>query len=242
MRCQMPGPVGTSGAVFDLDEGTLCMCLSMPPTPVGLRKPAPRPLTAHERKLAAIAYGEASTANVADEIRGIAFAVANRCRAWGHKTVDQLLKADPNYTYAVSDGNQRYARLTKATQAAIDADPGMSVAAQSAIDALAGAAPDPSNGAFWWDGVDFKTNQKNHPKVKNGFRYGDPSHDIFSVPETSHEVIRYYLVQDKQGHLVQGKERGRYSTIWVSTAAHGSTIFWTHDADYLAAEGLPAYK
>ena len=33
------------------------------------------------RKLAAIAYGEASTANNSDEIGGIAFAVANRARA-----------------------------------------------------------------------------------------------------------------------------------------------------------------
>jgi hypothetical protein len=39
------------------------------------------------RLLAAIAYGEASTANDSQEIGGIAFATANRCRAWGRKTV-----------------------------------------------------------------------------------------------------------------------------------------------------------
>lgn len=59
------------------------------------------------RTLAAIAYGEASVEDDSEEIGGIAFAVANRCRAWDGKTLDQLLDADPNYTYAVSDGNAR---------------------------------------------------------------------------------------------------------------------------------------
>lgn len=45
--------------------------------------------------LAAIAYGEASTANNSQEIGGIAFAFANRCRAWNSKTVSELRSADP---------------------------------------------------------------------------------------------------------------------------------------------------
>ena len=46
--------------------------------------------------LAAIAYGEASPANLKDEFIGIAHTVMNRCRIWGNKTVEQLIGADPN--------------------------------------------------------------------------------------------------------------------------------------------------
>lgn len=59
------------------------------------------------RLLAAVAYGEASTANDSDEIGGIAFAVSNRCRAWGGKTVSALKAADPNYAYAWDGSNAR---------------------------------------------------------------------------------------------------------------------------------------
>ncbi|QPF75896.1 hypothetical protein G8A07_25255 [Roseateles sp. DAIF2] len=192
--------------------------------------------------MAAIAYGEASTSNVSDEIGGIAFAVANRCRAWGGKTVDELLAADPNYTYAVKDGNVRYGKLMTASEAQIEADPGMRLARQWAQTALAGRGPDPARGAFWWDGKDFKTNHKNHPKVKEGFRFGDPSHNIFDVPEpVNAEVITYWTAK-KNGTLVNTKERGRYTAVWVSTAAHGSTIFWTHPPEYLEATGGKPYR
>jgi hypothetical protein len=60
------------------------------------------------RLLAAIAYGEASTANDSDEIGGIAFSVANRCRAWRGKTASELRVVDPNYAFAWSGSNQRF--------------------------------------------------------------------------------------------------------------------------------------
>jgi hypothetical protein len=47
---------------------------------------------------------------------------------------------------------------------------------------------DPSNGAFWWDGLDFKTRYSKHPKVKDGFRFSDPKHNIFGVPERTVDV------------------------------------------------------
>ncbi len=157
------------------------------------------------RKLAAIAYGEASVANDANEIAGIAWAVANRARAWGSKTIDQMLAA-----------------------------------AQAA---LSNSGNDPSNGAYWWDGLDFKTNYAKHPKVADGFRFGDPSHNIFSVSEASHETTLYWRVRDKKtGEEVNSKIRGTYKWVWVSTAAFGQTIFWKHDTDYLAATGGKAYR
>lgn len=195
------------------------------------------------RKLAAIAYGEASTANDPNEIGAIAWAVANRARAWGGKTVDQLLQADPNYTYAVKDGNPRFNRLMVSSVEDITKDKGMALALSCAENALTGTGADPSNGAYWWDGVDFKTNYRNHPKVRDGFVFGAPSHNIFDVKEVSKPVTIYWKVRDKKtGKEVNSKVRGAYQYVWKSTAAYGKSIFWTHDADYLKATGGKAYR
>jgi hypothetical protein len=92
------------------------------------------------RLLAAVAYGEASTANDSDEIGGIAFAVANRCRAWGNKTVAELRSADPNYSYAWDGSNARFNKLAHATDKEIARNAGMTLAAQWARAAIAGKA------------------------------------------------------------------------------------------------------
>ncbi|MFJ1469592.1 hypothetical protein [Massilia orientalis] len=196
------------------------------------------------KRLAAIAYGEASTLNDPDEISGIAFAVANRARAWGKKTVADLIQADPNYTYAINGKNRRYERFMKAGSTdEIDQDLGMKQALNAATKAWANDGSDPSNGAYWWDGVDFKTNYKNHPKVKDGFKFSDPAHNIFGVEENTFERILYWKVRNrKTGEEVNSKERGRFKAVWLSTAAHGKTIFWLHDPDYLITSGGKAYR
>lgn len=200
------------------------------------------------RLLAAIAYGEASGANDSNEIAGIAFAVANRCRAWGRKTVSELKVTDPNYAYAWNGTNQRFNRFMKASDSDIKKDAGMSSALDWAKVALAGSGNDPSNGALFWDGLDFKTDKNgndniNHPKRKNGFKYGDSSHNIFGVPEKKRAVIiRWKIKNKKTGEIVSGAERGRYDAPWVSTAAHGKTIFWKYSEDYLKATGGKEYR
>lgn len=195
------------------------------------------------RLLAAIAYGEASTTNDPQEIGGIAFAVANRCRAWNGKTVAELRAADPNYSYAWDGSNARFNKLMRTPDSEIDLNPGMKLAVDWAQKALAGDGPDPSNGAFWWDGLDFKTNYANHPKVRDGFKWGTPSDNIFNVAGKRREVIvRWKIRNKKTGKIVEGGERGRYDSVWVSTAAHGSTIFWLHNPDYLKATGGKAYR
>ncbi len=195
------------------------------------------------RLLASVAYGEASTANNSDEIGGIAFAVANRCRAWGGKTVSALKAVEPNYAYAWDGSNARFNKLMKASESVIRKDAGMSLAVDWATAAINNEGADPSNGGFWWDGLDFKTNYNNHPKVRDGFKFGDPSHNIFKVQEKKREVIvRWKIKNKKTGQIVDGAERGRYDAVWVSTAAHGSTIFWSHPKDYITATGGKAYK
>ena len=195
------------------------------------------------RLLAAIAYGEASPANDSQEIGGIAFAVANRCRAWDKETVSALRAADPNYSYAWDGSNVRFNKLMKTSDNEIERDPVMKLAVEWAQKALANSGPDPSNGGFWWDGLDFKTNYANHPKVRDGFKWGDRSHNIFGVPEKSREVVvRWKIKNKKTGKIVDGGERGRYDSVWLSTAAHGSTVFWIHNSDYLQASGGKAYR
>lgn len=195
------------------------------------------------KKLAAIVYGEASTLCNKDEMDGIAFAVANRCRAWGGKTVNELLFADPNYTYAIKGDCKRFELLINASESNIIRHAEMSIALDAAKRALKNEGADPSNGAYWWDGLDFRTNFQKHPKVKDGFRFSDPKHNIFSVPEKQVDITIYWKVKNKlTGEEVNSKVRGKYSCIWESTAAYGQTIFWKHDIDYLKATGGKAYR
>lgn len=194
------------------------------------------------RLLAAIAYGEASVADNAQEIGAIAWAVANRARMWGGCTVAELIAKDKNYTYAVTDGNARYAKLTAASDSEIAKSAGMTAAVDHARAALGNSGTDLANGGIWWDGLDFKTNT-NHPKRLKGFKYSDPAHNIFDVPEKTRLVIIHWrVINKKTGAEVDGKERGRYDYVYLSTAAYGSTIIWTYNRGYLAATGAKAYK
>jgi hypothetical protein len=42
-------------------------------------------------------------------------------------------------------------------------------------------------------------------------------------------IVRWKVRNKKTGKIVDGGERGRYDSVWVSTAAHGSTVFWQHN-------------
>ncbi|UQS91903.1 hypothetical protein M5C90_11990 [Pseudomonas chlororaphis subsp. piscium] len=200
-------------------------------------------ITAQVRKLAAIGYGEASIDNNPQEVRGIAFTVANRMRAWGAADVDSLLsKVGKGYVVATRGNNVRYNKLMAASEVAINADPDMRSAVTSARDALANRGNDPSNGAYWWDGVDLK--ETSNPRHSSGFHYGSASHNIFGITEVKlAERITYWTqLNKKTNQLVNTRERGRYSYKYLSTAAIGRTIFWTADPDYIKATGAKDYK
>lgn len=199
-------------------------------------------LSAEVKLLAAIAYGEASVADDPNEIGAIAWAVANRARMWDGCTVTQLIAKDKNYTYAVTDGNARYAKLAAASDDDIAKSAGMKAAVEQAKAALSNTGTDLANGGIWWDGLDFKTNA-NHPKRLKGFKYGDTAHNIFGVAEVTRLIIIHWrVVNKKTGEEVDGKERGRYDHVYVSTAAYASTIIWKYNPDYLSATGAKAYK
>lgn len=194
--------------------------------------------------LAAIAYGEASPANLKDEFIGIAHTVMNRCRIWGNKTVEQLIAADPNYTYVVQGKSKRYNNFMEIYEIKqLSKDAGKLLAWESAQEVLANSTSDPSHGAFWWDGVDFSTNFSRHPKVIDGFKFGSPDHNIFGVKEQLRKTKIYWIIKNKNtGKEVASKVRGEYTCVWLSTAAIGKTIFWKHSPEYLAATGCKEYR
>ena len=188
------------------------------------------------RLLAAIAYGEGSTDDVQEEIAGIAHAVVNRAKAWGDKKVSEVVAADPNYTYAANGKCVRFNLLKAASVAQINKSMGMRLAINAAKEALAGQGTDPSNGAYWWDGLDLKDKKPFNPRIQYGFKYGDPAHNIFDMTEITKTMIIYWQVKNKKtGKIENSKERGRFDCVYRSTAAYGKTIFWRYTPDYVKA-------
>lgn len=79
--------------------------------------------------------------------------------------------------------------------------------------------------------------------MKDGFRFSDPKHNIFAVPERTVDVSIFWKVRDvKTGAEINSKLRGKYRCVWISTAAHGKTIFWIHDPEYLTTSGGKKYR
>ncbi|MDK2126546.1 hypothetical protein [Parachitinimonas caeni] len=192
--------------------------------------------------LAAVAYGEASVESPIEELTAIAQVLVRRAKATGHTKIKAYLEADPTFAYAAVDGNARFKLLSKAKPETRWADPGMRRALQGARNAIENIGTDYSNGAYFWDGKDLKSNYTNHPKVKAGIKFDQPEHNIFDVKESAKAGITYWQVPDKHGKLVNGRERGRYDTVYISTAAWGQTVFWKHPDDYLKAVSGKAWK
>jgi hypothetical protein len=191
--------------------------------------------------LAAVAYGEASTKDVFEEMAAIANVIV-RQRDARKTTMTKLLGTKSTYAFAASDGNAR-------TKALRDADPadrlktaGMVGALKAARNALDAKGTDYSNGAYFWDGADIKSNYANHPKVKRGIKFTKPEHNIYKIKETSVSITTHWQVPGKDGKLIDGKERGKYTYVYESTAAYGGTIFWKYGADFLKATGNKEYQ
>ena len=95
-----------------------------------------------------------------------------------------------------------------------------------------------SNGAYFWDGLDIKTNYKNHPKIKGGFLVADKAHNIYSIESSSVKETTYWL--DAKGK--PSKVRGTYAHTYESTAAEGGTIFSKYTDEFIKATGNKKYK
>lgn len=206
-------------------------------------EPAVKLIGPEVRLLAAMAYGEASTQNNADEIYGLASVLKRQRDARGYSSMEAFVRGESSFSFVVNDGNKRYQLFRRSTDTQILSDPVMKTAVEAAENALADG-PDKSNGAWFWDGADISSNYAKHFKVKNGIRFGHPSHNIYSIKESSKLVIKHKTVKKKiNGEIkIEKQEVYRYDHIYVSTAAHGGTIFWKQDAAYLKHTKAKEYR
>lgn len=197
------------------------------------------------RQLAAIAYGEGSAQDNENEMYAIASVMVRQRDARGYKDIQSFVKNDRTFSFVVQDGSQRYRKLMRASKKEIDSSTGMSIAVAAANNALQGGE-DRSNRAFFWDGLDIKTNYENHQKVLRGIKFNDPSHNIYELKESTKTAILYKEIKRKNKktgvETIVREERGRTDHVYESTAAHGGTIFWKISAEYLSLSRGKVYK
>lgn len=196
------------------------------------------------RLLAAISYGEASTQDVFEEMAAIANVMVKQRKARGYNTMSAFVENEPTFSFAVSDGNRRFALLKNATDAQIAKSSVMRDAIKAAQNAMSGDGMDYSNGAYFWDGADIKSNYKNHFKVRHGIKFNMPSHNIYNIKESAALVIKTKTTKKRIGGkiVVEKVELYRYDHIYESTAGYGGTIFWKQNPDYIKFTGSKEYK
>lgn len=193
-------------------------------------------LDAELHELGAIAYGEASVkAVVKEELYALASVMIRQRDARGYKSIRKFVTGDKTFSFVVKDGNVRYKKMMKATASEIAKDAGMAMALEAARNALANGT-DHSNGAYFWDGLDIKTNYKNHFKVKRGIKFTDPAHNIYDLKESKEIVIKWANKDKLKDGKVIGKEKvevDRRENVYDSSAAYGGTIFWKHSRSHI---------
>lgn len=202
-----------------------------------------KPIDVETKILAAMAYGESSAQNVADEMSALASVLVRQRSARGYATMADFVKGEKTFSYVTSDKNARYNKMITATDAAIRKNAGMTMAMAAAETALKGG-PDKSNGAYFWDGGDIKTHYDTHFKVRVGIKFTDPSHNIYDIAESTHLFIKTKTVKKRVNGKIEIKteEVGRYDHVYDSTAAIGGTIFWKNNDDYMKLTKCKPYK
>jgi len=188
------------------------------------------------QKLAAVAYGEASTSDIYEEIAGIASVIFRQVTE-RKSSIKVLLSGSSTYAFAASDGNSRVKVFNNTKPADRNSEIGMKIAVKAAINSIL-LGTDYSNGAYFWDGIDIKTNYNNHPKIKAGFHFLSESHNIFKLVDSDVDVTTWWYDKD----LKPTKIKGNYTYTYESTASQGGTIFSKYNAVFLKATGNKKYK
>ena len=152
-----------------------------------------------------------------EEMAGIAYATLRRRDAAKMPSVQALIKKYPSFSFVVSDGNPRYRKLMCS-----DTETGFENAYNAARNAI-DKGIDYANGGCFWDGYDLKTSGSKHYKYRHGFQFSNLEHNIFSVVQPP--------PKDKRTKM------GMYDYEYDSVAAHGKTIFWILNKEFLKARG-----
>jgi len=235
----VPPPYGTKSNSQRPDPQTTAPVKHTPPGTSGSpASPTVKPIDKDTKLLAATAYGEASTKDIFEEMAAIANVLVRQQKARSYPTIGEFIKKDTTFAFAAHDGNARYAKLVLAKDSEIVSDKGMSAALNAAINALSTTGIDYSNGAYFWDGADIKSNYDKHPKVRGGIHFTDPKHNIYGIEEKDVPGEEWW--RDAQGKNT--KLRGKWNYKYESTAAYGGTIFWKYNADFVKATGNKVYN
>jgi hypothetical protein len=235
-NARLPGPLCSFTQELGIDPGTLC--LNDSPT-VGPTYQSPQPLIDEDtRILAATAYGEASTKNVFEEMAAIANVLVRQQKARDYSSVAAFIRTDKSFAFAAHDENSRYTRLMVASEAEISKDAGMEAAVRAARNALSLTPLDYSNGAFFWDGADIRTNYARHAKVLAGIHFSNPTHNIYAIEAKDAPGESWW----RDTHGKPTKLRGQWNYKFESTAAYGGTIFWKYNPAFLKASGNKEYN
>lgn len=204
-------------------------------------------ITDEEKILAAMVYGESSSTDNIDEKKAIASVLVRQMKSRGYSTMDAFTKGEKTYAFIVSDGNVRYTLLIKSSDKEIHDNTAMSNALLAARNAIAGGE-DLSNGAYFWDGADIKSNYSKHFKVSHGIKFTNPGHNIYNIKESTKIVQKTKTKTIKKkvnGKTVTKKETvviDSYDHVYDSTAAYGGTIFWKNNPEYIRISKGKEYK
>ncbi len=167
----------------------------------------------------------------------IASVLVRQQKSRSYSSAAAFIKANKTYAFAAHDGNGRYTRLMAAKESEIAKDEGMTSAVKAAKNALSTCGIDYSNGAYFWDGEDIKSNYENHPKVLAGIHITNPAHNIYKIDDKDMPDEEWW--KDAKGNKT--KLRGTWKYKYESTAAYGGTIFWKYNEDFLKATGNKKY-
>jgi len=181
--------------------------------------------------LAALAYAEASVANIFEEMAAIANTVVNRMRGQGHTSVVDFFNDRKQEGYAAGIGNVRYNRYMLLSQGPgvprISGFPQMENAFEAAENALSMNPIDYSNGAYFWEGKDFSHNVKNNrpgTRYLDGVRFSLPEHNLENIPEA--KILSARMKKNRKGD---------YDYTYETTAAYGGTIFMRYTLEWKRA-------
>lgn len=168
-----------------------------------------------------VVFGEASEANSFEEMAAIAAVLERQRKARGFGTWKEFKSGDPSYAFGFNEAkNPRTKMLINTGVEKIPLIEPMATAYRAVQYVLDGGA-DLSNGAFFWDGYDLKTNYKHHPKVKLGIKFSAPEHNIFDVEETTTTKWTRYEVTVEKGKKTKRKDEEKTADhTYVSTAAY----------------------
>lgn len=178
--------------------------------------------------MTAALYGETDERNYTlEEMQAIGDVIMNRAELLGTTATEEI--KTPNQVNGYYDNDSQgvifRGRISNSNSR-------LKTARKATITTILGISRGKSNGAYWWDGADIKSNMHNK---EWGIHYTAPEHDIYGTGDNT--------VGPFQEHWQpSGKNRGSpWDHKLDSTAAYGGTVFWKKNSNYQDVTNKKAY-